>query len=106
MNQELVRARFDIVSPHEYLVKSLHDGVQFLIRFANGAGVSVVRHSGSYGFHSDLWEAAPILFDDNINGDWDFIGMAFELPGFNSDDVRGYLTPTDVDEILAMVASL
>lgn len=98
---------FTPVKGMSFDIRPLHDGIQVLFRFPNDAGVSVVRHSGSYGSHHGMWEAAPILFFSDSWDKWDFIGKAFDLPGFaDRDDVRGWLSEIDVDEILNMVANL
>jgi hypothetical protein len=106
MSTELGLQHFQITVPYEYTIKPLHDGVQVLIRFYNGAGASVVRHSGSYGYESELWEIAPILFQTDIHSNWEFIGQALDLPGFSYDDVQGWLQPFEVDQILSMIAAL
>ncbi len=98
---------FNLAVGTTYIVKPLGDGIQILIRFPNDAGVSVIRHSGSYGSTSGLWEAAPILFVDDEWENWEFIGLAFNLPGFSGrDDVKGWLTAQEIDEIMTMVAAL
>jgi len=89
-----------------YLVKPLHDGVQVYIRFPNGYGLSIVRHMYSYGSASGQWEAAAIRFNSNEWRDWDFIGRTEHLPGFEFDDVRGWLIESDIDELIMLVADL
>jgi hypothetical protein len=101
-----VAGKFSPVPQMTYHFKALGDGIQILFRFPNGAGVSVIRHSLSYGGSVGLWEAAPIMYHNDSFDEWQFIGLLFELPGFESDDVAGYLSVSDVDEIILMVASL
>lgn len=103
---DIVAAAFLPVEGMRYDIRNLHDGYQVLFRFPNGAGASIVCHSYSYGGSSGMWEAAPVIFMGD-GWEWEFIGMAFDLPGFaDRDDVQGWLTASDVDEILSMVASL
>ncbi len=68
MNEIAVTQTFSPVKGMTFMFREIGDGVQVLFRFPNGAGVSVVRHSGSYGARSGLWEAAPILYD---GASWD-----------------------------------
>ena len=90
----------------EYEVRDLNGGVQVMIRFANGFGASIVRHAYSYGFDRGLWEAAPVKFTAPGLGPWEFVGQSMDLPGFEHDDVRGWMDETDIDEFLGMVKSL
>jgi hypothetical protein len=71
------------------------DGVSARMMFENGYGVSVVRHSFSYGGKSGLYELA--VLDDK--GD-----LTYDTPVTN--DVIGYLTPEGVTETMALVQSL
>jgi hypothetical protein len=96
--QDIAGVSYDIIP--------LHDGVQVKIRFANDYGLSVVRHSGSYGNASMLWEAAPIKYDAPGFDNWDFIGMAMGIVGFHSDDVQGWMTAEDVDSLAELVSKL
>ncbi|KAI4218579.1 MAG: hypothetical protein L6R40_008767, partial [Gallowayella cf. fulva] len=77
-----------------------------MVRFPNGFGASIVRHDFSYGGASGLWEAAPIKFLSERIRHWEFVGQDMGLPGFDNDDVRGWMTEQDVDEFLIMVESL
>ena len=81
-----------------YKEKSLNGGVQKQYRFDNGYGASVVLHSGSYGNEQDLWELAVIKWD----------GENYDLVYTTdiTDDVIGYLTLDEVEEILGRVELL
>ncbi len=79
--------------------KPLYDGVQYVFRFANGYGASVVKHFGSYGHDSDLWELAVIHFVGEI--EWDLV--------YNTDitsDVEGFLSDEDVINLLNRIKYL
>jgi hypothetical protein len=96
----------EIAVSAEYDVRTLNNGIQVKVRFANGYGLSVVRHSFRYGGRDGMWEAGPILYVTDGFDNWEFVGMSMRLPGFDNDDVRGWLSMEDVDEIAQMVAAL
>jgi hypothetical protein len=73
----------------------VHDGIQYLAKFPNGYGASIVRHQFSYGGNDGLWELA--VLDDE--GD-----LCYDTPITN--DVLGYLTEDDVNEILDRIEEL
>lgn len=77
---------------------SLFDGIQYLFRFPNDYGASIVKHCGSYGVHNDLWELAVLRF----NGDEWNLTYDTEI----TDDVLGYLTDQDVLELLQRIRDL
>lgn len=85
-----------------YLVKRdrLFEGVQYVFRFENDYGASVIKHFGSYGHRLDLWELAVIKFDDE-SGDWD---LTYTTPITN--DVEGYLTDDEVRILLGRIREL
>ena len=70
-------------------------GVTSRIHFDNGFGASVVSHSYSYGGDKGLYELA-VLFDDEIHYD-NPVAMG---------DVKGYLKPEDVTELLIQIQKL
>lgn len=78
--------------------RSIFDGVQYLFRFPNDYGASVVKHWSSYGHDRDLWELAVLVFDDDM---WD-LTYDTEI----TDDVEGYLTDQDVLELLGRIRDL
>lgn len=77
--------------------KTVQGGIQHIFKFDNGYGASVIRHEGSYGYHSGLWEVAP------WDSDQKFIGQSL-LEW--CDDVEGYLPWQDVEKILEEVKKL
>ena len=88
-------------------ISTNHDfGVQYIFRYPNGYGASVVKNAFSYGNEQGLYELAVIMFPNNIHNDPD----DFQLVG-NSDilpdgDVIGYLTIEAVNGYLTQIAAL
>lgn len=71
---------------------------QWLFRFENGYGASVIKHWGSYGFEDDLFELAVIKFDG------DDFKLNYETSITN--DVIGYLSNNDVLRYLIKIQRL
>lgn len=82
---------------HKYYRKSKMYG-QWLFKFKNNYGASVVKHYGSYGFENDKFELAVIYWDDK-----DF-NLTYNTP--ITDDVIGYLTNEQVMEYLYKIKEL
>lgn len=76
----------------------LDDGVQYVFKFENNYGASVVKRRGSYGFNKDLWELAVIYWNDD---EW-FITYDTCI----TSDVIGNLTNAEVDELLVRISKL
>lgn len=78
--------------------RQTYDGVQYLFRFPNDYGASIIKHFGSYGSSEDLWELAVIYFEGE---EW---GLTYdtEITG----DVVGNLTDQDVLELLRRIQAL
>lgn len=72
--------------------------IQYIYRFPNGYGASVVKHSGSYGHVFDLWELAVTTWGD----DGDHINYSTPI----TDDVIGNLTGAMVCDILDKIICL
>ena len=68
------------------------NGVAARMMFENGYGVSVVRHSFSYGGEAGLYELAVLDVDGEIT---------YDTPV--TDDVIGHLTPEGVTEKMAFL---
>lgn len=77
----------------------LGDGVQYIFKFTNNYGASVVKRPGSYGFNNDLWELAVIRWYDDE--EW-YITYDTEI----TSDVIGDLTNAEVDELLVRISKL
>lgn len=74
---------------------------QFVYRFRNGYGASVVQNGTSYTADGRLWELAVIRFENAADNSWD---ICYETPITN--DVIGYLDPEDVITYLNRVGDL
>ena len=66
--------------------------------FDNGYGVSVIRHSGSYGNAAGLFELAV------LKGTADKFELCYDTP--ITGDVLGYLTPEEVVDYTVAVSKL
>ena len=71
-------------------------GVQYVFRFENNYGASIIKHLGSYGYEENLWELGVIRFDEDDEYD-----LTYDTP--ITDDVEGYLTDEDVRNLLARI---
>lgn len=96
----------NLVLNHEGFEKNLithrecNGGMQYLFRFENHYGASVVKHSFSYGSGKDLWELAVIKFDPE-NGSW---YLTYTTP--ITEDVEGCLTDEEVRDLLQRIKEL
>ncbi len=81
-----------------FLERSINGGSQVIHKFENGFGASVVQHEFSYGSEDGLSELAVLKFNGD---DWDLI-YDTEI----TDDVIGYLTEEDVQELLVRIEKL
>jgi hypothetical protein len=90
----------------------LGDGVQRIYRFSNGYGASIVRFKiptslgvmgfyGSYTNNENEWELAVIKFKGKESNNFE---LCYDTPITN--DVIGYLTEDEVEEILKKIKNL
>lgn len=79
--------------------RNVNGGNQYLFRFENGFGASVVRHDFSYGGSRGLYELAVIQWGENDD---------FELKYDTglTDDVEGYLSVSEVLNFLNKIENL
>ena len=70
------------------------DGKQYVYKFPNGYGASVIQHKGSYGFQDKLWELAILHGEE----------LCYDTP--ITDDVLGHLSNREVNEILEQIQKL
>lgn len=85
--------------PYLYTFGSCWEGIQYIFKFENSYGASVVKHDGSYGHQNDLWELAVIKF--RRDGEWDLV-YDTEI----TDDVIGWLKDEEIKELLARIKGL
>ena len=85
----------------KYLVETCGccGGIQYVFRFENGYGASIIKHMYSYGHEDDLWEIAIIKFDGDETS---HICYDTEL----TDDVIGYLSDEEVCSYLEKIKEL
>ena len=81
--------------------QKLIDGVQYLFKFENGYGASVVKHWCSYGYREDLWELGVLYFESENPVKYH---LSYNTP--ITDDVIGYLTDEEVRELLGRIKAL
>ena len=81
-----------------YKRRELNGGIQKQYKFSNGFGASVVQHPFSYGNEQWLWELAVVKW----------VGERYTLDYSTeiTDDVIGYLTEEEVEEILVKIKNL
>lgn len=75
--------------------------LQYIFKFENGYGASVVKNIGSYGNRQDLFELAVIIFVSEF--EWE---LCYESKITDDVDVIGYLTNDDVLELLERIKNL
>lgn len=75
------------------------DGIQYIFKFDNGYGASVIKFVGSYGYYNDLWELAVTEYDET--GEWN---LTYDTP--IADNVIGHLTDGEVRELLKNISEL
>lgn len=82
-----------IEHPAEFTARN--GGEQWLFRFPNGYGASVIRSHMSYGSDFGLWEIGVIGVDDRLD---------YSTP--ITSDVLGHQSDDDVREVLRAIAEL
>ncbi len=75
------------------------ENLQYIFKFDNGYGASVIKNSVSYGHVLDLFELAVIKFTDEFT--WNLC-YSTEI----TDDVIGYLTNDGVLNLLEAIKNL
>ena len=77
---------------------SIGTGVEAIQFFDNGYGVSVIKFYGSYGYEEGLYELAVLK---RVDEDY---RICYDTP--ITDDVLGYQTPEQIEQLLEKVESL
>lgn len=93
VNEELKKYIF-FIGNDSYLEKR----IQYLFKFENGYGASVIKHIYSYGGKEDLWEVACVEWH-NLDG-WKY---ALHYPPLMDNDVIGWLNDEQVNNLLMMI---
>jgi len=83
--------------------KPINEGIQYIAKFPNNYGASIVKHSFSYGNEKGLWELAVIKYDPNESDIYNF-ELTYSTPITN--DVLGHLTEEEVNKTLKDIESL
>ena len=89
-------------------VTPMHGGFQWLYRFDNGYGASVVLHSGSYGHDDGLYELLLAKYIGS-GSEWTdpevgvIENMRVTEPEIDSHGLAGWLTLDDVARILGSI---
>ena len=96
---------FNLIVPgyDEYLFKrrAIGEGVQYIFKFPNGYGASVLKTPGSFGYKEDAWELAVVLFDKKEPDVWK---LCFTTA--ITDDVIGNLPNGQVQNLLGKIKAL
>ena len=79
---------------------SHQESYQYILKFDNGYGASVIKNPGSYGNKQDLFELALITFDEFT---W-YLCYLPQITGYA--DVIGCLTNDDVLDLLERIKNL
>ena len=82
----------------DFFPHSIAPGIHAIAKFPNNYGLSVVMFPGSYGYEFGKYEAAVIKFKDE-----DF-QICYNTP--ITDDVMGFLTSEEVEDLLQQVEAL
>lgn len=80
--------------------RPLNGGTQVVHRFENNFGASVVRHNFSYGGEDGLFELAVLEFPNETEE----YHLTYDTE--ITDDVLGYLTEEDVQDLLTRIEQL
>lgn len=96
MNKELIN-NLNVTNFNDLKFFNIEDlnGVQAIVKFDNGFGASIVKHSFSYGNSQGLYEMA--ILDENND-------ICYSTPITN--DVIGYLNEEEVSDYLNKIKNL
>ena len=83
--------------------KELNGGIQYLVKYLNNYGASIVQHEFSYGGKDGKWELAVTVYPEGTEDINDFeLTYATEI----TDDVIGWLSEEEVEELLLRIQAL
>ena len=77
---------------------TVEGSVQYIFKFDNNYGASIIKRPGSFGYRQDLWKLAVIYFED----DEYYLTYDTEI----TDDVIGHLTDEEVNTYLDRIRNL
>ena len=84
---------------HEYRSsRPINGGMQYVFKFPNNLGASVVKHDFSYGNSEGLWELAVLGWENDNSY------LNYDTP--ITDDVIGHLSELEVEQILNDIKEL
>ena len=83
--------------------KPLNMGIQYIAKFPNNYGASIVQHSFSYGGKMGLWEIAVLKY---VEGETDIHNFKLTYDTHITSDVIGHLEEEEVNKILADIELL
>lgn len=81
----------------------INGGIQYIAKYPNNYGASIVKHSFSYGGNKGLWELAVVKYEPNETDIYNF-NLDYTTPITN--DVLGHLTESEVNELLDKIEAL
>lgn len=85
------------------------DSVQYIFRFENDYGASVLKGHGTYGYDDDKWELALLQFRSYNADDYllaPFQGLLESSPNMLNDSVIGYLSDAEVRKYLKLIQDM
>ncbi|MGN1275471.1 MAG: hypothetical protein ACI4UK_00585 [Floccifex sp.] len=96
---EYTKLKYDKFKNHLFKCYEEENSLQYLFKFDNGYGASVIKHLYSYGNEYDLFELAVIRFTSD-----DLWELCYQS-GITS-DVIGYLNNDEILSLLEGIKSL
>lgn len=82
--------------------RQIHDGVQYLFKFPNNFGASVVKHMWSYGSGHGLWELAVVSYYEEDGTEY----FELQYDTHITNDVIGSLSNEEVEIYLNQIMVL
>lgn len=102
LRAKYVKELEDMSVDFDCIVPDWSEGYVYRAAFANGYGISIVKHDGSYGREQNKWEIA-VLKRDEENGVKTY-DLCYDTP--ITDDVIGFLTGSEVIDYAKQIAAL
>lgn len=83
----------------DYPSNPINGGIQYVAKFDNNRGASIVQHDFSYGNRQGLWELAVTKYKSET--EW---SIDYSTP--ITDDVMGFLSEDEVNNVLLKISQL